>query len=347
MAIDRMRRPAAAARLADVSRLSHRHCLRAALLVLSALLQASCKPAPPPFTLSIATYVWPGSFWIDVAWTKGWFAAAGLNVKRMDAHGGYFEALDAVVAGRIDVMGFSEFDLVRRVADGHDLVGIAAVDDSEGAEALVAHSGIHTLRELKGRRLALPRGTYLEYIFDIVAEREHIDTTSITLVDRSVDEALADFVAGRVDAAFLWEPRVTRALAAGGESLFSTAQYPGLTYSVLAARRDLIASHPEQMAALLSVWHRASRYVLDHPDETAAIVAQLHGESIATIRELSRRIRVLDLADNDRAFSYAAGFESLHASWRRMNDFMLDRGMVHQRVDSAAHLDTGFIRRLE
>jgi hypothetical protein len=56
---------------------------------------------------------------------------------------------------------------------------------------------------------------------------------------------------------------------------------------------------------------------------------------------------VLDLADNGRAFSYAAGFDSLHGSWRRMNDFMLDRGLVAARVDSPEHLDSSFIRLLE
>jgi len=68
---------------------------------------------------------------------------------------------------------------------------------------------------------------------------------------------------------------------------------------------------------------------------------------LAAPGDLMKTVRVLDLADNGRAFSYAAGFESLHGSWRRMNDFMLDRGLVTTRVDSAAHLDADFIRRLE
>ena len=60
-----------------------------------------------------------------------------------------------------------------------------------------------------------------------------------------------------------------------------------------------------------------------------------------------RTVRILDLTDNGRAFSYAAGFESLHGSWRRMNDFMLEHGLVAARVDSPSHLDTDFLRLLE
>jgi NitT/TauT family transport system substrate-binding protein len=321
---------------------------RFALIACLALI--GCGPAArhlAPASIKIGTYQWPGSYWIEVAWKKGWFAEAGLNVERVDVDRKYFESLGDVAAGKLDTMGFSQFDLVRHVSEGHDLVGVAAIDYSAGAEALVARAGIHRLLDLKGKRLALHRGTYLEYLLSIVAEREGMDLADITLVDRSGDGSIEDFVAGRVDAVFVWEPYVTQAHDAGGTTLFSTADFPGLTYSVLAFRRDFIKLHPEQVAAVVRVWDRAARYVRENPAESCEIVAQLFNETVQSTRDLMKTVRVLDLADNGRAFSYAAGFESLHGSWRRMNDFMLDRGLVTTRVDSAAHLDADFIRRLE
>ena len=85
----------------------------------------------------------------------------------------------------------------------------------------------------------------------------------------------------------------------------------------------------------------------DNPDETCVIVARLFDEPLANVHNLMNRVRVLDLADNQRAFSYAAGFESLHGSWRRMNDFMLDRGLSTRSVPSADHLNSRFIGLLE
>jgi NitT/TauT family transport system substrate-binding protein len=327
---------------------ARRSGIRSILFVASMAL-IGCDPSPrslsPP--IKIATYQWPGSYWIDVAWKKGWFAEAGLNVERVDVDRKYFENLDAVDSGQIDVMGFSQFDLVRHVAAGHDLVGVAAIDYSVGAEALVARSGIRQLRDLKGKRLALHRNTYLEYLLSVAAEREGLNLADVTLLDRSGDGSLEDFTAGRVDAVFVWEPYVTQALAAGGVSLFSTADFPGLTYSVLTLRRDFITLHPEQVAALVRVWDRAERYVRENPDESCEIVSQLFNEPLQSTRDLMRTVRILDLTDNGRAFSYAAGFESLHGSWRRMNDFMLEHGLVAARVDSPSHLDTDFLRLLE
>jgi NitT/TauT family transport system substrate-binding protein len=342
------------ASLTDTTRPRHYSALQrirgVAMGVLGSLLLASCGPVAkpaPPVIIKIGSYMWPGSYWIDVAWKKGWFAEAGLNVERLDVNLKYFESLDAVASGQLDVMGFSQFDLVRHVAAGHDLVGVAAIDYSVGAEALVARPGIHRLKDLQGKRLSLHRGTYLEYLLAIVAEREDFDLAGLTLVDQSGDDALADFKAGRIDAILVWEPYVSAAMAAGGESLFSAADFPGLTFSVLALRHDFIKLHPAQVATLLRVWHRAETYVRDNPDESCEIVSQLTGYALHDVRDLLRTVRILDLTDNGRAFSYAAGFESLHGSWRRMNDFMLTRGLADTRVDSPEHLDSSFIRRLE
>ena len=75
-----------------------------ALAVLFVL--GGCKPAEPQLAdrpaIRIGAYEWPGNYWIDVAWTKGWFAEAGLNVERIDAEGKYFESLDALASGKID-----------------------------------------------------------------------------------------------------------------------------------------------------------------------------------------------------------------------------------------------------
>jgi NitT/TauT family transport system substrate-binding protein len=203
------------------------------------------------------------------------------------------------------------------------------------------------MRELKGKRLALHRGTYLEYLLSVVAEREGLNLDDVTLLDLSSEATTEEFIAGRVDAVFVWEPYASRARDAGGHSLFSTADFPGLTYSVLTFRRDFLRAHPKEVTKLMEIWHRGERYVHEHPEESCAIVAKLFDDQPREVSDLLHTVRILDVADNDRAFSYAAGFDSLHGSWRRMNDFMLERGLADARVDSPSHLDSSFIRQLE
>jgi NitT/TauT family transport system substrate-binding protein len=337
---------------ASRDRLAVRHIAQGLALCLAVLtLLVAChagneKAASP--LIRLGSYEWPGSFWIDVALDKGWFAQEELRVERVNTDRKYFASLDAVARGELDGMGFSQFDLVRSVAAGNDLVGVAAIDTSEGAEALVAQPGIRNLRQLQGKRIALQRGTYLEYLLDIAAERAGLTLDQFVLIDRSQEEAVSDMKAGSVDAAFIWEPYVTQAQrATGGERVFSTADFSGLTYSVFTLRREFVSSRPDDVQKLMRVWQRAVAYVREHPEESCVIVAKSLDENLEEVREILRTDRVLDTADNMRAFSYAAGFESLHGSWRRMNDFMLERGLVHTRVASPDHLDPSFVHALD
>lgn len=323
-----------------------------AACALAGVLLSACgsRSSPPPLSsepIRIASYVWPGSYWIDVAHDQGWFRDAGLSVERVDVNLKYFESMHDVNSGKLHAMGFSQYDLVRHVAAGNDLAGIIAIDYSETAEALIAKPGMHRLRDLRGKKIALHRGTYLEYLLSVVAQRDDLDLDEITLIDRSGDDAIADFIAGRVDAVLAWEPYVTDAKKAGGVQIFSAGDFPGLTYSVFTLRRDFIESHPREVDALVQVWQRTERFIREQPGEACAIVARVAQEPEPYVEGLLQADRVLDVTDNRRAFSYAAGYESLHGSWRRMNDFMLDRGLVARRVDSPDHLDSRFIRALQ
>lgn len=259
----------------------------------------------------------------------------------------YFESMHDVNSGKLHAMGFTQYDLMRHVAAGNDLVGIIAIDYSETADALIAKPGIRRLQDLRGKKIALPRGTYLEYLLSVVAQRDDLDLQEITLVDRSGDAAIADYLAGRVDAILSWEPYVSDAKKAGGVQIFSAGDFPGLTYSVFALRRDYIDAHPREINALVQVWQRAERFIRQNPREASAIVSRVSHETLPYVEGLLASDRMLDISDNRRAFSYAAGFESLHGSWRRMNDFMLDRDLVSRRVDSPDHLDSRFIRALQ
>ena len=324
----------------------------AAACVIAGVLLTACgsSASPPPLSsepIRIASYVWPGSFWVDVAHDKGWFREAGLNVERVDVNQKYFQSMHDVNSGKLHAMGFTQYDLMRHVAAGNDLVGIIAIDYSESADALIAKPGIRRLQDLRGKKIALPRGTYLEYLLSVVAQRDDLDLAEITLVDRAGDAAIADFLAGRVDAILSWDPYVSYAKTAGGVQIFSAGDFPGLTYSVFTLRRDYIDAHPREVNALVQVWQRAERFIRENPREASAIVARLSHEPLPYVQGLLSSDRVLDISDNRRAFSYAAGFESLHGSWRRMNDFMLDRDLVSRRVDSPAHLDSRFIRALQ
>ena len=325
------------------------------LIVLAALTLGACKPAsaPPTATTSskpirIGGLYWPGNYWIDVAHSKGWFKEAGLNVEWVDTNPDFFGSLNDLVTGKLDLVVFSFFDFVHFNAQGKDLVAIFATDYSSGADALVARPGIASMRELAGKKLAIPKGTYLEYLFAMAAQRDGLDATAVTCVDVPAEKAHEELIAGRVDAMFTFEPMAGEGLAkVKGTKLFSTEQAVGINGGFSTIRRQFFQERPADVQALVGVWHRTTEFIKQQPDAAFAIVAAVEKKTPDEVKSFATLDKILDLRENRTAFTYAAGITSLHGSVRQISEFIVERGLAEKKVDSTEVLDDRFLRALE
>ena len=324
----------------------------AALGILAALVLGGCDskqpaaPAHPP--LRLGAYYWPGAFWKVIANEKGWFKEAGLAVTLVDTNADYFAAFTDLVEGRLDTNDLTLFDVMLLNSKGADLVCIATTDQSAGADGLVARAGIDTLVALKGQRIGCGKGTYVEYMLSIVLAREGLAMSDVTLVDMPGEQAHERLAAGVVDAVMTWEPVVTQAVEkAHGHKLWDSAIIPGITPSLIVTRAPVVRERPEDLQKLLGVWQRGSEFIEQHPDEAFAIVARVNKKTLTEVQKFAAVDRPLDRRANLVAFSYGAGFDSLHGSARMMNDFLLKEKLVPKPLDSIALLNDRFLKALK
>jgi len=112
--------------------------------------------------MKVGRAFWPGTYWVDIAHHKRWFEMAGLNVVYVDTNPDYVGSLKDMVAGKIDVNGFSLFDLMSFNVAGSDLVMVINTDNSSGAEAIVSNLEIQSLKGLKGKNYIVSKGAYAE-----------------------------------------------------------------------------------------------------------------------------------------------------------------------------------------
>lgn len=315
-------------------------------------LSAGCErqektPATP--AIKIGGIYWPGSYWIDLADRKGFFREAGLNVSVINVDADYIGAFDDLAEGKIDSLTLPFFDFVRLNAEGHPIVGTIVTDYSSGAEAIIAKPGIGTFKELKGKRVGLKRNTYAEYIFTVVAERNSLPMEDVEIVDIQAEAVAEELIKGNVDAIFAWEPLLTQALVEvpGSKVVFSTSEIPGIAGGVQCFRRDFVRSRPEEMQKIVEVWARATEYMNQHPDEVFAIIGAIYDRPADEVGKFLKVDRILESRENELAFSFAAGFDSIHGAARQMNDFMLDRGMTKTKLDTSQIVDPNFVRGLQ
>jgi sulfonate transport system substrate-binding protein len=153
-------------------------------------------------------------------------------------------------------------------------------------------SPIHTVEDLKGKRIAVTRGTD-PHIFLLRALALHgLKTQDVKMVLLQHPDGRVALERGDVDAWAGLDPYMAETeLEKGSRLFFRNADLN--TYGFLNAREDFASAHPRIVERVLAVYERARQWALAHPDELRAIVAKAG--------KLSDAVAAKDLERNDLA----------------------------------------------
>jgi NitT/TauT family transport system substrate-binding protein len=296
---------------------------------------------------TVKTY-WPGQFWKEVAQEKGWFKEAGLNVELVDGNADYYKSLQDVAEGKLTSNSFPPFDFIQYLGKGSELVGIINTDVSTGIDAVLGISKVNTMTDLKGKRVAVPKGTFGEYLLNVALERNGLTPADVIVVDTQAEKAHQALIDGQVDAAVTYEPFISETISQiGAKRLFDTSEALGINSSVEAFHRSFIEEHPEVIQKYVGVWHKTTTFIKQNPAEAYAIIAKHNNVTVADVEELVKGDKISDLQDNKISFSYSSGYDSLYGAFKRLNRFMVDNKLIDKELDDTKYFDSRFINNLE
>src|ERR1700691_5847713 len=125
-----------------------------ALLLLQGAVSSRAASAPAPLHLGYSD--WPGWVAWQVAIDKGWLKEAGLDVKFEWFD--YSASMEAFAAGKLDGDFVTNGDALVVGAGGARNVSVLVTDFSNGNDMIVARPGIHTLKDLKGKKIGIEIG---------------------------------------------------------------------------------------------------------------------------------------------------------------------------------------------
>ena len=307
----------------------------------------SQRPETTDLPITVGTAFWPGMFWLDIARHKGWFEKAGLNVVYVDTDADYVRSLNDMVAGKIDVNGFSLFDLMSFNIAGSDLVMVINADNSIGAEAILSNSEIQDLEGLRNKKVGVSKGGYLEYILDEALARQGIDKSDLKIVDVLPQNVSSELQKTNVDAVVTYEPFVNEILAENvARKLFDTSEIPGISPNGATFHRSFIEERPGDVQAFVDVWHKTTEFIKQNPKEAFSIIANVYDSTPGDVQAFTQTDKILDLRENIVAYSFGSGFESLHGAARKMNNFLIEKGVTDKQLDSTEFIDARFLRVL-
>jgi NitT/TauT family transport system substrate-binding protein len=298
--------------------------------------------------MMVAKYYWPGTYWVEIAEAKGWFKEAGLNVKLIDTNKDYLGSLADVVSGKIDTANFSPFDLVEYNAKGADLVSIINSDFSNGTDGIVGKKEFKGLADLRGKRVAVPLGTYLDYILNPVLQQNGLDPNKDVVKINANPEEMADgFALGKYEAIVSWQPLLSLAATKGdGKIIFDTSQIKGLNSGNWVFKRSFINNRTADVQAFVKVWDKTTRFIKSNPQEAYSIIARNYKVSVEDVANLEKIDTISTREEALSDFSFGSGLDSLHGSITKINRYLLDQNIIRKEVSSLDIIDARFIRNL-
>ncbi|CAH2799337.1 MAG: ABC transporter, substrate-binding protein (cluster 10, nitrate/sulfonate/bicarbonate) [uncultured Caballeronia sp.] len=177
-------------------------------------------------------------------------------------------------------------------AAGVNFVYVGAEPGGETNEALFvkADSPIHTPTKLKGRRIALQKGSSSNFLLLAVLQKAGLKLDDIHPVYLAPADARAAFENGDVDAWIVWDPYYTAAQKA--LSVRTLADYTGLPkpFNFYEATRSFATQNPQAVRAVIEQLRATGAWVTQHPADTAALLAPKIGLDAGLVETRVRRV---------------------------------------------------------
>jgi sulfonate transport system substrate-binding protein len=176
------------------------------------------------------------------------------------------QLLEGLNVGSIDFGTVGEAPPIFAQAAGADLVYVGNEPPASTGEAILVpkNSPIKTVAELKGKKVALNKGSNVHFLLVKLLQKAGVQYTDIDAVFLTPADARAAFERGSVDAWAIWEPFLAAAqtqtgarILANGNGVVSNHQFFLASRPYASKRVDIVAIVLEELAAV-DQWTKAN-----------------------------------------------------------------------------------------
>ncbi|WP_214413618.1 ABC transporter substrate-binding protein [Sphaerisporangium fuscum] len=244
--------------------------------------------------------------------------------------------LEALNAGSVDVGGVGNTPPIFAAAAGSKIRIVAADRQRGDSSAILVPSGtaITSPAQLKGKRVAVAKGSSAHYHLLAVLKKENLSFADITVSYLQPADALAAFTSGRVDAWAIWEPYSSQARLRNGAKVLVGGNGYVNGYGFQVAGQAALAD-PAKTAAIrdyLTRLERAKLWANTHQGEWAKVWS----------KETGLPLEVAAAATANRVTTPVPIDDALLASEQQMADAFTAAGLIPGTITFAGFADRRF-----
>src|SRR5580698_8404922 len=235
------------------------------------------------------------------------------------------QLLEGLNVGAIDFGIAGEAPPIFAQAAGADLVYVGYEPPASAGEAILVpkDSHIKTVAELKGKKVALNKGSNVHFMLVKLLEKAGVNYSDIETIFLTPADARAAFERGSVDAWAIWEPFLAAAqrqtgarILADGNGVVSNHQFFLASRSYAAKRADVVAIVLEELA-IVDQWAKTN------PKEAAAALQPQIGLDQPT----------LELALSRGGYGVAPMNDAVLAEQQRVADTFYDLKLIPKHIN--------------
>ena len=175
---------------------------------------------------------------------------------------------------------------------GYEVFGIHDVEGDNEALAVKKLANINSVKDLKGKKVAVPAGSTTHYSLLNALKLEGVSPADVTILDMQPPDILAAWQRGDIDAAYVWQPTLGKLLADGKLLITSRklAEKGIITANVGIVRKEFADKYPDIVQKYIKIQIKALELYKSNPDEAAEAVAKEltidKAESLSEMKEL-------------------------------------------------------------
>jgi sulfonate transport system substrate-binding protein len=201
-------------------------------------------------------------------------APQGIEVKWTEFPAGPV-LLEGLNVGSIDFGTVGEAPPIFAQAAGADLVYVANQPPAPKGEAILVpkDSPIKSVAELKGRRVALNKGSNVHFLLVKALEKANVKYSEIQTVFLAPADARAAFEKGAVDAWVIWDPFFAAAEKQLGARILTDGTGIVANHQFYLASRSYAEKSPQVVQAIIEELSKLDAWAVNNPGEVAKFLS--------------------------------------------------------------------------
>ena len=250
-------------------------------------------------------------------------AAQGVEVKWTEFPAGP-QLLEGLNVGSIDFGTVGEAPPIFAQAAGADLVYVANEPGAPKGEAIVVPRGspIQSLAELKGKKVALNKGSNVHYLLVKALEKAGVAYTDISTVFLPPADARAAFERGSVDAWVIWDPFLAAAEKQLGARILVDGTGLVSNHQFYLAARPYATRYPDILRTVQEELVRVDDWGQRNKAEVARVLS----------KEIGLALPVVELATSRFAFGAVAVSDVVLAEQQKIADAFSNLKLIPKRI---------------